>query len=313
MTKSSDRKGWFSLDKGSYGQRLQGSLILLLTAVLWGMGFIAQKLGMDYMQPFSFSGIRNILAAVALVPIVILLNKSDRKKGIPKKDTRSTFIGGLCCGLALFVAANIQQIGIQYTTAGKAGFITAMYIVFVPFIGFFLGKRVRLLFVFSLIIAVIGLYFLCIKEGFSVGKGDVIILACAVVFAVHILVIDHFVQSANPVAMSCIQFVVVGILSLVVAFFIENITAESVRLALPALVYGGVVSSGMGYTLQIVGQVKVPSSIASLIMSLESVFAVIFGAIFLHDVMSPKELLGCVLVFTAVILSQLPEKTKDTK
>ena len=295
------------MEKKSYLEGIEGSGLLLITSLVWGLGFIAQKLGMDHMQPFMFTGIRNYMGALALLPIIYFTGKRARKLGKSSGDLKTTVIAGVVCGVCLFIASNLQQVGIQYTTAGKTGFITAMYIVLVPIIGFFMGKRIRAVIVLSLVIAVIGLYFLCITEGFYLSKGDTFVLLCALCFSIHIIAVDHFVGKSNPVALSCIQFAVSGTLSTLLSLFTETTTMDNIYQCMPALLYAGVVSSGVGYTLQIVGQQKVPPAIASLLMSFESVFSVIFGAIILKDVMTVREIIGCILVFTAVILSQLPE------
>ncbi len=307
------------MKKKSYLESIEGSGLLLITSLVWGLGFIAQKLGMDHMQPFMFTGVRNYMGALALLPIIYFTGKRAKKFGKPNGDLKTTVIAGIVCGVCLFIASNLQQIGIQYTTAGKTGFITAMYIVLVPIIGFFLGKRIRAIIVFSLVVAVVGLYFLCITDGFYLSKGDTFVLLCALCFSIHIIAVDHFVGRSNPVALSCIQFAVSGTLSTILSLFTETTTMEDIYLCMPALLYAGVVSSGVGYTLQIVGQQKVPPAIASLIMSFESVFSVIFGAVILKDIMTTREIIGCILVFSAVILSQLPEdmfskkRTEDGK
>jgi len=224
---------------------------------------------------------------------------------------RATIIGGLCCGLALFAGTSLQQYGLQYTTPGKAGFITALYIVIVPLLGIFLGKRVRPLVWACVFVAAAGFYLLCIKEGFTIDKGDFFILLCALAFAIQILVVDHFVVKANGVVLSCIQFAITGLVSIPFMVATETVSMAALIACAKPLLYAAVLSGAIGYTLQIVGQKHTDPTIASLILSLESVFAVVAGAIVLHQLMTTRELIGCILIFAAVIVTQLPEKKAE--
>jgi drug/metabolite transporter (DMT)-like permease len=224
------------------------------------------------------------------------------------QDKKTVLIGGVCCGIALFLASNLQQVGIQYTSVGKAGFITAMYIVLVPVLGIFLGKRAGLKVWISVALAVAGLYLLCITEGFSIGKGDILVLLCAFGFSAHILVIDYFSPKADGVRLSCIQFLVCGILSGICMFVTEKPDLSAILQAWMPILYAGVMSCGVAYTLQIIGQKDMDPTIASLILSLESVVSVLSGWALLGQKLSARELFGCVLMFAAIILAQLPGK-----
>ena len=285
----------------------KNAVMLLLTSLIWGTAFVAQSVGMDFLEPFTFNGVRSFIGGVTLLPGIWLLEKMNGK---PEVDgTRKDLIqGGIACGLLLFAASSLQQMGIQYTTAGKAGFITAFYIVFVPVLGIFLKKAAGWKVWMSVFLALIGLYFLCIKEGFSIGKGDIMIFACALVFAVHILVIDYFSPRTDGVKMSCIQFLVCGILTAIPAIILEHPNLSSFSGAWGATLYAGVMSCGVAYTLQIVGQKNMNPTVASLILSLESCISVLAGWIILGQKLSTREIIGCVVMFGAIVLAQLPQK-----
>ena len=293
--------------------KLKNAVILALTAFIWGTAFVAQSVGMDHLGPFTFNGVRNFIGGFSLLPCIMLLQKLE---GNNKERTAGTkkdlVIGGIACGLCLFAASSLQQIGLQYTTTGKAGFITAFYIVLVPVLGIFLKKKTGWKVWTAVIIAVIGLYFLCITEKLSIGRGDVLIFICALIFAVHIIIIDYFSPRVDGVKMSCIQFFVCGMASLIPMFVLEAPTIDGIMASMGALLYAGVLSSGVAYTLQIIGQKKVNPAIASLILSLESCFAVLAGWIVLGQRLTVRESIGCILMFTAIILAQLPEKIRKT-
>ena len=289
--------------------RIKNGLMLLLTAFIWGTAFVAQSVGMDYLEPFTFNGVRSLIGGAALLPCIWILQKlNGRSKDTGTKNDLLT--GGLACGVLLFAASSLQQIGIKYTTAGKAGFITAFYIVIVPVMGVFLHKKIGWKIWLAVVLAVAGLYFLCITESFSVGKGDILVFLCALVFAVHILVIDHFAPKVDGVKMSCIQFFVCGILSVPFMFALETPKITSVMTAWMPILYAGVLSCGVAYTLQILGQKNVNPAVASLLLSLESCFSVLAGWIVLGERLSIREMSGCILMFVAIILAQVPEKKK---
>ena len=290
-------------------KQLGNSLLLLLTATIWGSAFVAQSVGMEHVGPFTFTFARSIIGGIVLLPCILLLGKW--KKGFA---TKVEWICGICCGIALCVASNFQQVGMQYTTVGKAGFITALYVVLVPIFGIFMNKRVSLLIWGCVAVSVAGLYLLCIPAGaFVLAFGDLLVLLCAVLFSVHILVIDHFSPKGDGVVISCIQFFTCGVLSGIPMLFFENPSVGSMLDAKWSILYAGVLSSGVAYTLQVVAQKNVNPTVASLIMCLESVVAVLAGWMILGQGMSSREIWGCVLMFAAIVVAQLPvpEKTKE--
>ena len=290
--------------------RPKNAFMLILTAFIWGTAFVAQSVGMDYLGPFTFNGVRSLIGGVALIPCIWLLQKlNDKSEPVTEERNRKDLlIGGISCGVLLFAASSLQQVGIQYTTAGKAGFITAFYIVFVPVLGIFLGKKTGWKVWTAVILALAGLYFLCITEKFTIGKGDIFLFACALVFSLHILVIDYFSPTVEGVKMSCIQFLVCGIISLPFMFLLETPRMGAIVDAAWPLLYAGVLSCGVAYTLQIIGQKNVNPAIASLILSLESCFSVLAGWVILGEKLSVRESIGCILMFAAIILAQLPDK-----
>lgn len=292
-------------------------LLLFLAAVIWGVAFVAQSVGMEYVGPFTFNAVRSIIGGLVLIPCIFLLDrmKGEETKEVlnaeeKKKANKTLLLGGFCCGLCLCVASNLQQIGISYTTVGKAGFITAMYIIIVPVLGIFMKKKIGVQIWISVVMGVIGLYLLCMTESFSLGKGDAYVLLCALVFSFHILTIDHFSPLVDGVKMSCIQFLVSGILSGIMMFLFEKPELSAILAAWMPILYAGVMSCGVAYTLQIVGQKDMDPTVASLILSLESVVSVLAGWVLLEQKLSSKELLGCVIMFAAIILAQLPERKK---
>lgn len=297
---------------------LRQSLLLLLTAVIWGVAFVAQSVGMEYIGPFTFNTVRTAIGAVVLIPCIGFLQRmradKEERETEDKKAKKTLFAGGISCGIMLFIASNLQQIGIQYTTVGKAGFITAMYIVLVPVLGIFLKKKVGRRVWGAVVIAVAGLYMLCMTGGsFSLQKGDLLVLSCAAAFSVHILVIDYFAPKTDGVRMSCIQFFVCALLSGICMFLFERPDMTRILEAWVPVLYAGVLSCGVAYTLQIVGQKGMNPTVASLILSLESVVSVIAGWLILKQALSGRELLGCALMFAAIILVQLPEKKENLR
>ncbi len=293
------------------GNRMKGNLMLLVTAFIWGSTFVAQSAGMEHIGPFAFSAARDVLAMVVLIPIILIFSSQARntKGSILKKlnPDSVTLKGGAVCGLVLGVADTLQQTGLCMTTAGKSGFITALYIIIVPLMGYFSGKKVERIIAFSVMLAIIGFYFLCIKDGFDIGLGDFLTLGCAFFYALHIVVIDKYLLlSADSIKMSWVQFFFAFFFSGTLTLLFEELTVQSLWDARYTIMYAGIMSSTVAYTLQIVGQKYTEPTTATLIMSLESVFAALSGWAILGEKMLPREFLGCVLVFAAVILAQLP-------
>lgn len=301
---------------------LRQSMLLLLTAAIWGVAFVAQSVGMDYVGPFTFNTVRSLLGGIVLIPCIVLLKRinvgskdtagaEEHASGDPAGQRKVLLTGGVACGVLLCIASNLQQFGIMYTSVGKSGFITAMYIVLVPVLGIFLKKKAGIKIWCSVAIAVGGLYLLCMTDsGFSIQKGDLLLLLGAVIFSFHILTIDYFSPKVDGVKMSCIQFFTCGILSMVCMFLFEQPQIGAILQAWIPIVYAGVLSCGVAYTLQIVGQKGMNPTVASLILSMESVISVIAGWLILHQKLSGRELLGCVLMFVAIILVQLPERKR---
>ena len=295
---------------------------LLLTAFIWGVAFVAQSVGMEYIGPFTFNCVRSIIGGLVLIPLILFLRKGKKDKVVDgaggtdrsaierAKYTyrKNTILGGICCGFFLAVASSFQQFGIMYTTVGKAGFITALYIVIVPMLGIFMKKKVAPIVWVSCVIAIIGFYMLSISGQVSISKGDILVLICAVLFSLHILVIDHFSPRGDSVAISCIQFFTSGIICGIGMFLFENPQIADILAAYVPILYAGVMSCGAAYTLQIVGQKNMDPTVASLILSLESVFSALAGWLLLGQGLSTKELIGCGMVFAAVLLAQLPQK-----
>lgn len=294
--------------------RPKNACMLILTSFIWGTAFVAQSVGMDFLEPFTFNGVRSLIGGIVLLPCIFLIRRINARSGEAEKaeGTRKDLVlGGILCGLLLFAASSLQQIGIVYTTAGKAGFITAFYIVIVPVLGIFLHKRIGWKVWAAVVMALAGLYFLCMTEELTVGKGDLYIFLCALIFSVHILVIDHFSPRVDGVKMSCIQFFTCGIVSLIPMFAWETPGVDNLLAGWMPLLYAGVLSCGVAYTLQVVGQKNVNPAVASLILSLESCFSVLAGWLILGEKLTMREFAGCVLMFAAIILAQLPESKKE--
>lgn len=297
--------------------QLRQTLFLLLTAFIWGCTFVAQSTGMDHVGPFTFTCSRTFLGCVVLVPVVAWMRaklKRERPDEWARRQTpeykRTLLLGGLLCGLCLFGGESLQQFGLVHDTeAGKAGFITSLYIVLVPVLGLFLGKRSRPMIWASVAVACVGLWYLCIPpEGISIRLGDFYVLLCALVFALHILVIGRFVTKVNGIELSIAQFAVGSAFAFIAMIIRETPTWEGWMGALPAILWAGIMSNGIAYTLQIVGQRGMNDTAASLIMSLESVFSVLAGWIVLGEVLSSRELAGCIIMAAAVVMAQLPER-----
>ena len=290
-------------------KKLRGNAMLLLTAFIWGVSFVAQSVGMEHVGPFTFNATRFLLGSLVLLPLVWRNLSRIRREGsggapapLPVKTLAT---GGILCGLALCLASMLQQMGIQTTTPGKAGFITALYIVIVPLLGLFLRKKPPVQVWIGVVLATCGMALLCINESLSISKGDLLVLLCALCFSFHILIIDHFSPKVDGVTLSCIQFFVSGVICLVFALIIEQPSWGQILNAWMPIAYSGVLSCGVGYTLQVVAQKDADPAVASLLLSLESVFAVLGEGMLLHQWPTLRELLGCALTFAAIILAQL--------
>lgn len=292
-------------------------ILLFITAVIWGVAFVAQSAGMDYVGPYTFNAVRCLLGGIVLIPCVFFLTRSAKKE--QKKDgtaskmpvmdrPKDLLIGGLICGFMMFVSTTLQQVGIAYTTVAKAGFITALYIIIVPILGIFLKRKAGLKIWISVVIALVGLYLLCMKGSLSLSKGDFLILICSICFAIHIMVVNHFTEKVSGTKLSCIQFLFAGALSSVLMFLFEEPHWADIGAAWLPICYAGILSCGVAYTFQIIGQRGTDPTIASLILSLESVVSVLAGWILLGETLSPREILGCVLMFGAIILAQINPK-----
>lgn len=292
--------------------KMKGSLALLSATVIWGFAFIAQSVGMDLIGPFTFQMVRCLLAVAFLVPLAFLLDigKCTMKESAAKWKNPRLWKGSIACGCALFVAASLQQIGLVYTDAGKAGFITAMYIVLTPVLGLFLGRKVPQATALSVLIAVVGLYLLSCMGVSGINKGDLYLMGCALAFSVQITFVDYFAADLDGFRMNCIQALTVAILSVPFSVFTETIYMANLLACWGPLCFAGCLSMGLAYSLQIIGQKAIEPTAASLIMSLESVFAAIGAWWLLHERMNTSELLGCGLVFAAVVISQFPDRTK---
>lgn len=290
---------------------LAGTFILLLTAAVWGVSFVAQSASMEYIEPFTFSAVRCMMGTVVLIPVIIavrayMLKRPQQYEGsvFTKVFNADTVKGGIYSGILLFIASNLQTIALKTASAGKGGFITAMYIIMVPLFGLFLKKRIGVNVWISVALAAVGLYLLCMKDALRFGSDDLLLLACAVFFAIQILVVDRYVPGANGIAMAAIEFFVCSVMSAVVMFIFEDPRWDMIMECMGALLYAGIGSCGVAYTLQIIGQKYVEPTTASLVMSLESVISAISGAIILHQMMTGREVWGCALMFVAIILAQ---------
>ncbi len=302
-------------------QQLIGIVFMLLATFFWGTTFVAQSAGMDYIGPFTYLCCRSFIGCIVLIPVALLYERKNNKgvssqtEGTPSvtSNRKNLIIGGIICGTVLTAASALQQIGIIYTSVGKTGFLTVLYIVLVPIFGLFLKKKCQLNVWISVLVAVVGLYLLCIQEDFSIVLTDLYVLGGAVMWAVHILFVDHYSPKVNGVWLSSIQFLVCGILSGVLMFIFETPNMENILACAGPILYAGVFSSGVAFTLQILGQKYLDASLAALIMSTESVFSVLSGWIILHEVLSSREIFGCVFMFIAVLLAQFTFPTRKAK
>lgn len=301
------------ISEGSERRRtVLGTLLLLLAALIWGTAFVAQSVGMEHVGPFTFNAVRSLVAALAVGFAVLLMTLVRKRRGTYKPSTKEEhkllLRGGLVCGAALCLASSLQQIGIQYTTVGKAGFLTALYIIEVPLTGLLLKKRVRPPVWAAVGVATVGMYLLCMNGGFVLSTGDLLVFLCSVAFTGHILSVDYFASRVDPVKLSALQFLVTGVISSVLALTLESPEPREIASAAFPILYTALFSSGIAYTLQIVGQKMVQPTLASLAMSLESVFSLLAGAIALREIPTAREGIGAALMFSAILLAQLPER-----
>ncbi len=302
-------------------QNLKSNACLMGTAILWGFAFVAQRDGMGDMGPFMFSAIRMLLGTLALIPIFVFMDRRKKARGEEITPVNDKFLwkGGILAGIIIFLAANLQQVGLVSVDAGKTAFITALYILLVPLCGIFLKQKTSLLNWIAVMIGVVGLYFLCIKSGFTIAWGDLLVLIGAFFWAFHILVFDHFAPKVDVAKLVAIQFLFAGTISLVVALITETNTVSDIMAAAPNWLYTGIGSSAIAFTLQGLGQKHANPTVASIILSCESMFGAIFGVIFLNEVLAGRELLGCVLMMCAILLAQIPspsakkDKIEDKK
>ncbi len=297
------------------GTKAVGNMMLLLTAIIWGCSFVAQSEAMDYMGPLTFQAARSFVGSAVLIPVLLLSGSGKKKYHVPQQTDggrKKLLLAGALCGVVMFAAAMLQQYGIALgTSGGKAGFITATYILLVPLFGLFRGKKVPLRIWVCVFVALCGLYLLCITGDFAFAPSDGIVLLGAVFWALHILVIDHMAPGLNGIALSCIQFFVSGVLASVGMFLFEAPSWQQILDGWSTIAYVGILSSGVGYTLQILGQQRTTPAIASLLMSLESVFAVLGGIVVLHQVPTAREWAGCALMFVAIVCAQIPGRRRD--
>lgn len=309
----------------NFKKQIRGSVMLMIAALIWGSAFVAQSEGMDYVEPFTFASVRFFIGSIVLLPVISFMKKKetgngnllegyDKNTGIKGFIKKHSLLitGSIFCGIALTAGTNFQQWGIKYVSSvGKAGFITTLYIILVPIFSLFIGKKVRPLIWVALAFAVSGLYFLCVTERLTFELLDILLIMCAVFFAVQIMVVDHYVDRVNPVALSSLQFFIVGIISGICMLIFEKPTISGIIAAAGPILYAGVMSSGIAFTLQVVAQKDLDPTLASMIMSLESVVSVLSGFLLLNQKLSIREGVGCVLMFIGVILAQLPEKKNN--
>lgn len=294
-------------------KRLVANLLLILTAAIWGFAFVAQRVGSQFVGAFTFNGIRFALGALSLIPLIIFLDKrkENNEESTEKPNLKATLLPGILVGLILYAGATLQQVGLFYTTVGNASFITGLYMVFVPIIGIFLKHKIGKNSWVGVILAIIGLYLLSINENFSISYGDLLEVIGAIFWAVHILAIDNFTKRIDPLKLSFMQFATCSILSLITAFIFEDITISGISSAFIPILYGGLLSVGVAYTLQVVAQKNAKPSHAAIILSMESVFGAIGGAVLLGESMSGRGYLGCALILAGILVSQIkfsPEK-----
>ena len=293
-------------------RKIRANFLLLFTAFIWGSAFVAQRVGMEHIGPFTFNAVRLLIAGIALSLVALVLGKTKIQASAekPAYSRKALYTGGLVCGIVLFVAMSFQQVGIQFTTAGKAGFITTLYIIFVPLLGLFLRRKIGGRVWFSVFLALAGLIFLSFIEDMQINLGDFLMLFCAIAYAVHILVVDRYATKADSVRLSCFQFFVAAFISFFAMLVFETPNITYILMSWIPLLYVGVLSGAVGFTLQIIAQKDTDPAIAALLMSFEAVFAVLTGFLILSEVLTARELLGCILMFTAIVIAQLPNREK---
>lgn len=293
-------------------QELKYLPVLMLTALIWGVAFVAQSVGGELVGPFTFNCVRSLLGGAVLLPMIPLLGRlsGNRREAPTAADRKNLWLGGVLCGVVLGLASGLQQLALQYASVGKAGFITALYIVIVPVLGVFFRRRPGAQVWVAVAVAVAGLYLLCWSGGAALGPGEWLLFGCSALFSLHILIIDRFSPLVDGVKLSCIQFFVAGLLCAVPTLLLERPAPAAVLAAWAPILYAGVLSCGVAYTLQVVAQKHVEPTLASLTLSLESVFSVLAGWLLLHQTLTGRELAGCALVFCAIVLAQLPGRRK---
>ncbi len=294
-------------------KKIKAAFMLVIAALVWGAAMSFQSEGMEHVGPLTFQAVRFLLGGTVLLPAVYFIGKKDPGENRADYNPKGVYIGGAVCGTALMVACTLQQYGIVYTTVGKAGFLTSLYIIIIPILGLFLRKRIGLNIWVSVFLAMAGMYLLCMKESLVLSKGDTLVFICAFVFSLQIMAVDKYTAIYNALKLSCIQFYVCGILSCIVMFIFEKPMLNDILNAWVPILYTGACSCGIGYTFQSIAQKDLDPSLASILMSLESVFAALFGWILIGQKMSFREIVGCVIMFAAIIIAQVFEPKEDNK
>ena len=288
------------------GKELKASIMLFITSIIWGLAFVAQAQGMEHIGPFTFTASRSLVAIIFLYLTYVFFNKTSKSYREQKFDMKRTIRGGVLCGLVFTFGINFQQIGLVYTTAGKASFLTALYIVFIPIIGLFYGKKINKKLQLCIVFAMIGTYLMSVKGSLSMNIGDLITIVGSIVFAIHILMLSEFSKDTNAVLVSLIQFAVCGFFSLIAALIFEGIDMTAILKSYLAILYVGILSSGVGFTIQLMALKELDPVVASMISSLESVFGAVFGWLILSQSMSEREIIGGIIIFVATLIAQLP-------
>lgn len=288
------------------GKELKASIMLFITSIIWGLAFVAQAQGMEHIGPFTFTASRSLVAIIFLYLTYVFFNKTSKSYREQKFDMKRTIRGGVLCGLVFTFGINFQQIGLVYTTAGKASFLTALYIVFIPIIGLFYGKKINKKLQLCIVLAMIGTYLMSVKGSLSMNIGDLITIFGSIVFAIHILMLSEFSKDTNAVLVSLIQFAVCGFFSLIAALIFEGIEIDAILKSYLAILYVGILSSGVGFTIQLMALKELDPVVASMISSLESVFGAVFGWLILSQSMSEREIIGGIIIFLATLIAQLP-------